>query len=768
MIRKYPGIFLLIFVVGGIVIADLSQWPSWVFLLFALVSGLTGLLLLNRNSQVSAMICLGGALGGVVAVHFALTSYDLGNRHLAKQIDEDRVCHIFGRVSDWPELKANLTEVAVTVDSLGEEINRPVEGTVLLKITDTSTALQIGDRVEFHGRIYPLRVEDRSSGSFDYGRYLRMKGISGIVYLPTLLDVRIDRRYQYGFFALTDRLRAWITDCFKRNLPPDQAALASGFLIGETRDIPVHVYQQFRQSGTLHLLAVSGSNVALVLLVCVFLVRPFGLTRRRRGAVLLGLLLLFAVISYGQPSVIRASVMAGLVIVAGMLERRYDLNNIIALSAVIILLFDPGELFDVGFQLSYATAWGLIFIVPRLTVLFEKRQNTRWYRWVVFPVIISLIAQIVSTPLILLYFKQAPLLSVPANLVIVPLTGIAVVGVMAVAIADLIWPVLGLFVGSVVSLVLELLLRLVALFGAPDLPSLRIPAFTQAGFAVGATILIYVLVVLGAEAIASKKARRAVLWVLVLGCLAGVSLSLKSSHVKGEALRLTTIPGGIAAVRTQGGSKSGDLILLGVSAREYSISDRILCPWLRRLGVETIDKCFILEAEYRSLGDVFSLRDSLPISAFYLPQSMRQSVTDVLSHAGRGGLAAGTQYFSATDVPFSEQPGYYAGPNGLRLTTPKGTVWFARDVSAVQISPGGASSPAFVVLGEKVRDYRVGDSLKRAGVLGVICASLEQPSGRSEAVQLGSLRVSGPDFWKDLRATGELVMSLSDSLALIR
>jgi len=768
MIRKFPGIFLLIFVIGGIVIADLTQCQSWVFLLLALASGLAGLILLNRNGPVTSMIFLGGALGGVVAVHFALSSYDFGNRHLARLIDEDRECHIFGSVSDWPELKANLTEVTVAVDSLGEGMNRSVEGAVLLKITDTSTALQMGDRVEFHGRIYPLRIEDRSSGSFDYGRYLRMKGIYGIVYLPTLLDVRIDRRYQYGFFALTDHLRSWITDCFRRNLPPDQAALASGFLIGETRDIPVHVYQQFRESGTLHLLAVSGSNVALVLLVCVLLLRPFGLTRRRRGVMLLALLLLFAVISYGQPSVIRASVMAGLVIIAGMLERRYDLNNIIALSAVIILLFDPGELFDVGFQLSYATAWGLIFIVPRVTKLFQERQNTRWYRWVVFPVIISLAAQIVSTPLILLYFGQAPVLSVPANLVIVPLTGIAVVGVMVVAIADLIWPVLGLFVGSMVSLVLDLLLRLVALFGAPDLPSLRMPTLAHTGLAVGTTILVYILIALGAVAIASKKARRAVLWVLAIGCLAALIFSLKPRHIADETIRLTTIPGGIAAVRSQSGSRSGDLILLGVSAREYSISERILSPWLARLGVDTIDKCLILGAEYRSLGDIFSLHDRVPTAEFHIPQSLRQSATDVLSHAGRSDLASRAQYFGAADAPVGEQPGYYVGPNGLRLLTPSGTVWFAHDLSAVQAGQGGVVSPVFAVLGEKIRDLQIGDGLRRKGIRGIICASIEQSSGRNAPVPVDSLLVNRPDFWIDLRATGEVVIGLSDSLSLIR
>ena len=760
MIRKYPAIFLLAFVAGGIVIADLTRWPSWVFLLGALAGGLAGLLSVNRKA-VFASALLAIAMGSLAAVHFALSLYDFGDRHLARIIDENKSCQIFGRVSDWPDLKANLTEITIAVDSLGGEINRPVEGGVLLKVTDTSTALQIGDRVEFLGRIYPLRQEDQRGGGFDYARYLRMKGISGIVYLPTLLDVRIDRRYEYGFFALTDRLRAGITDCFNRNLPADQAALASGFLIGETRDIPIHVYRQFRQSGTLHLLAVSGSNVALVLLVFLFVVRPFGFSRRGRGLVLLAVLLVFTIISYGQPSVIRAAVMAGLVIVAGMLERRYDLNNIIALSAVIILLFDPGELFDVGFQLSYATAWGLIFIVPRLTKLFHEHQNTTWYRWLIFPLIVSFVAQIVSTPLVLLYFGQAPLLSLPANLFIVPLTGIAVVGVMVLFLADLIWPMFGLLVGSFVSLVLEALLRLVAIFGSSSLPSIEIPSAMNGGAAVAATVLIYLLFVIGTLAITSRRARRALVWTAAIGILVGLSVSALTAKSTGELLRITTVPGGAVGLRTESGSRSADLILVGLTAREYSISDRILVPWLTRVGVKTVDKCFILGSDYAGLDDLFTLVDSVSISEIYLPVSLKQSASDILTHSRRAYLKERIRYFGQ-GMPMSVvNRGYCAVGEHLSLMTSAGTIRFARDADGDITDFAKRDVPQIVVMAGNSGELPSIDSLKALGIRRVICSRVEQQ---------GPEKSGHPDreFWVDLREASEVVLRLDDSLDLAR
>lgn len=767
MIRKYPGIFLLAFVAGGIVIADLARWPGWTFLLAALAFGMAGLLILRLKTSIAAAL-LATALAGLAAVHFALSFYDFGERHLARVIDEDQTCRIYGRVADWPDLKTNLTEITIEVDSLGGEINRKVEGGILLKVTDTSTALQIGDRVEFHAGIYPLRTEDVRGGGFDYGRYLRMKGISGIVYLPTLLDVRIDRRYEFGFYAFTDRLRFWITDCFNRNLPPDQAALASGFLIGETRDIPIHVYQQFRRSGTLHLLAVSGSNVALVLLVFLVVIRPFGFSRRARGFVLLGVLLLFTVISYGQPSVIRAAVMAGLVIIAGMLERRYDLNNIIALSAVIILLFDPGELYDVGFQLSYATAWGLIFVVPKLTALFRDYQNTRWYRWIVFPLIVSFVAQVVSTPLVLLYFGTAPWLSLPANLFIVPLTGVAVVGVMVLFLADLLLPSLGLFVGAFVSLILEALLRLVAFFGSATLPSIDIPPSAAGGLGVIVVILLYILLILATLAITSRRARRLVVWTVVLGSLVGLSFGLSTARESGERLCLTTIPGGVAGIRTQSGSSAADLILVNPASREYSISDRIIRPWLSRHKIRSIDKCFILGSDYRSLGDLFSLTDSIHITEMYLPLALRQSATDVLRHSGRSTSTATIRYFGLGDSTMTESPGYRAVGERVSLVTQGVMIHFTADGANLLDFVHQQSVPQIVVVGEGSSTLPPADSLIATGISTVICSKIEHQAGKR------SVQPSNPQpsalypFLLDLRNSGEIEIRLDDSLSLAR
>ncbi|MCK4574747.1 MAG: ComEC/Rec2 family competence protein, partial [candidate division Zixibacteria bacterium] len=474
MLRKYPAVYFLTFIIAGIVLADLVRPPLWILLVLAAATCLIGLAGINSKRIAVVALAFAAAILFFAAFHYGIRYYSPGPNHISRLANSNTRYLLYGRVADWPDLKAERTEITISLDSIGGDITQPVNGNILLKISDTTTVLQRGDRIEFVARVYPVR-EGAAAGSFDYARYLKLKGLSGIVYLPTLLDVRVIRADQRALFRIVNDLRSAIRKSLYRNLSPTAAALAAGFLIGETRDIPPEVYRCFRDSGTLHLLAVSGSNVALVVLFFVVLMRAVPVSRRRRAVVLLVVIFLFDLLSYGEPSVVRASVMAALVILAGQFERRYDLNNIIAATAVLVLLFDPAQLYDVGFQLSFLIAWTLIFGVPRLSALFQRWHNRIWYRWLVFPLLISVVAQLGSLGLIALYFNRVPVISPVANLFIVPLVSVAVVGTLVLLLADLILPVLGAFVGSLLNAELNLTLWIVTVMGGEGTPLVKTP-----------------------------------------------------------------------------------------------------------------------------------------------------------------------------------------------------------------------------------------------------------------------------------------------------
>ncbi len=729
MFRKYPSVFLLTGVVAGILLADSTHLPAWIFLLFCLACGTLAVLSLSSSrTRVLVIFCL-GAVACFAGLRFALACYDLSADNVGRYADGRRTYQLFGTVTDWPDLKPELTEIRLDLDSLSGPPSVAIRGTVLLKITDTSTAVQRGDRIECFGRIYPVAT-NASGGSFNYQRYLSLKGISGIVYLPTLLDVRIDRRNQYGFFEFIDRLRGAIRASFYANLSPEAAALASGFLIGETRDISVDLYQRFRESGTLHLLAVSGSNVALVLVFFVAILRPFRISRKLRAIILMGIVVIFSFLSYGEPSVLRASVMAGLVLGATILERRYDLNNVIALAALLILLADPGQLFDVGFQLSFVIAWGLIFILPRLLNLLAPYHNKTWYRYVAFPLIVSLVAQICATGLIAIYFHRIPILSPIANLIVVPLVSIVVVGSLVLLLAHLVMPILGVLVGSWLNLIILAVVRSVELFGSDAAPGLRFDNVPATG-----VVVFYVLLAITAAAITNRRCRRVSLVSVIIVANGLLMIGTFSALRADSATQVNcfSIPGGVAATINRSGSNEGDLVLTGLKQTKYRIDEKVLIPALSSNGIEKISRLFVLAGEYGALDDLCRLAGAYKVDTILVSSKLLPSVLEVLSRDSVQIERVAAISFS--DLPAERTgPGYFTFADGLAVYGEEEAVFFLNKLGPHIALPDLETTPTTIVLGQTwTISSETEDFLKSSGINAVVCSKIEQPAPSYES-----------------------------------
>ncbi len=754
MLKKYPALFVLIFVAGGILAADAIRPTAWTFLLVSLIGCLAGLVCLNSQRSLLTVLAFGMSLFFFAGFHQSIRYDSPGPNHVSRFADGGQRYHLFGRVADWPDLKRERTEIKISLDSLAGDRTVPVQGNILLKVSDTTTVLQRGDRIEFFGRIYPVR-EQVSSGSFDYGRYLKLKEISGTVYLSTLLDVRLIKGNRHGLYRLVDDLRSAIRSSLYRNLSPTSAALAAGFLIGETRDIPPDVYRCFRDSGTLHLLAVSGSNVALVIGFCILLLRTVSISRRKRAVVLLAVILIFNLLSYGEPSVVRASIMAALVIMAGQFQRRYNLNNIIAATAVVVLLIEPAQLFDVGFQLSFLIAWSLIFGVPRLAGLFQRWHNRRWYRWVVFPLLISVIAQLGSTGLIALYFHRVPIISPLANLVVVPLVAAAVLGILALLLADLVLPLFGLMAGTLLNAELNLTLWLVQLMGGEGTPLVETPDIS-----VGVVVLIYLFFFVGLWSVHHKMLRRVVVISGIILVNVGLLISLIQSHggSSGPQVDLAKIPGGIAGIVQTPGDPKADLILTGLKARSYPVDDRVIGPLLKQRGIEKIESIILLSADYRALDDLLRLCADYRVDRICHARGLENSLREVTAASGRADSVLLLPFTDAS-APLAGA-GYYPCGGSVRLELTDATVIFTDRLQSALLKSRSECSYSTLVIGRTL-NLTHGDwaDLTGSGYSQIVCsrvAQFDQAPGGNESWPTG--RQDQPDFLFDLSRTGCLTI----------
>jgi len=429
---------------------------------------------------------------------------------------ENKNFRFFGEIVKWPVLKRHQTVMACRIDSLVyKKTAEGVSGNIMLMVERETTHFVLGDRVSFTGRLR-RPVVGGYPGQFDYQRYLQNKGIRAMVTVADPAYIMIHSRENNWFGRLVGEIRGWINDCFRDNMRQLPSALASGFLIGETRDIPEDVYIAFRRTGTMHLLAVSGSNVALVLLVVIFIIRYIKLQRGARLILLLFVIVIFSHLSYNQPSVVRASIMAALILIAGIFYRRLEMNNIIALAATILIFYDPGNLYDIGFQLSFAVTWGLILFLPYLNRVIIDRDISTVTRYLVLIVFSSLIATLISAPITAYYFGEISLVTVFSNLLVVPLVSAAVVGLAVLLLVELALPALAIIPGMLLDRLLFIIHDLVVWFGKWELSMVG-----TASISAGRVLFLLIGVVLVLTSISIKRCRWVLLgWTIIGGVYA--------------------------------------------------------------------------------------------------------------------------------------------------------------------------------------------------------------------------------------------------------
>jgi len=762
MARKYPAIFALAAVVTGIVFADNFDIASWIFLFFAL--SLIPLLIfyfLRTRTLIAGAIglfCL--AALSAFAYTFRVETFPPG--HIVHYADDNQIYTIYGTVSDWPDIKPNQTNVIIDVDSLGlgGQIKYGM-GRLLLKIAMETTHFGYGDRLIYRARIYSIKGGENQTG-FSYRRYLNLKGVFGTSYLPNIYSIQVDPVSNGNFYQIIGDIRAYVTSIFERTLEEKPAALASGFLIGETRNIPVETYNLFRDSGTLHLLAVSGSNVALVVGFFLIFLRASPLKIAGRTIILLIIILLFSFLSYNQPSVVRASVMATLVIFGKALQRRIELNNIIAATALIILVFKPTELFDVGFQLSFATAWGLIFFVPKIGRLFGAFRTRRVYKLAVLPVVVCAIAQIVSLPLSAYYFQRFPIISFVSNLVIVPLVSILVIGEIVILLGSLLLPILGVFIGSLVNPLFVLTLHLLEFFGSDSLNMLlefKVSPWLLAVYFTAGIMLYY--------SIHSLKIRRiTAVYILVIANILVLANQLDSHD--NNSMKIMTAPGGLIAVNETGSSQ---IIMSDFVERDYNIADLIIKPYLK-INRIIPSKIIVLSADYATVREGMLLAEDCNGSAYYLWSKSSNMLKDLCQRENVDADSLDIRYYGRAD--------FDKNIDGSGVFLARHFIYFGSDSSAIiftesnigerdlaQIISNLDSSKTYILIKPRLsgRDFRqILDSRKR---FSHIIYTKVAPGFRKEIAKYGQLPKPIPKL-VDLSQVGVINMVMGSGQIYMR
>ncbi|WP_330442565.1 ComEC/Rec2 family competence protein [Flavobacterium sp. C4GT6] len=259
---------------------------------------------------------------------------------------------------------------------------------------------------------------------FDYAAYMEKQNIFHQLNLNKNYAL-IDQTKSFNYYL--DYTRNKLTESFNKNtFDPKEIALLKALLLGQRQDLSTETTETFASAGAIHILAISGLHIAILFFLLNLLLKPLDRLSKRGKTIKLILLLLslsgFAILSGLSPSVVRAVIMFSFISIGQYLNRNSSMMNSVAISMLLILLFNPKQLFDVGFQLSYTAVIAIIALRPIYKNI--KLSKYRVINYFTDIAIISIIAQISTLPLCLYYFKQVPLLSVVTNIIVVPLTGL--------------------------------------------------------------------------------------------------------------------------------------------------------------------------------------------------------------------------------------------------------------------------------------------------------------------------------------------------------
>jgi competence protein ComEC len=380
-----------------------------------------------------------------------------------------------GKIIDEPDIRENNQKLTIET-KIGQE------KTKILATTNFGENFKYGDQVNFSGTLEkPENFITDQGKNFDYINYLKKDGILYVMSYPKIEVVSSGHGNPIKsalFFAKGKFLE-------KMNLAIShpESLLMGGLILGERASFSDEMRQKFIDTGTIHIVALSGYNVTIVSewIMKLFAFLPPMLSF---GAGILGILL-FVVMAGGQSTAIRAGVMASLALVARATGRNYDVARALILAGVLMIALNPFLLrFDVSFQLSFIATVAVIFLSPK----FEKH-----FLWVTPKfglrdvVTVTFSAYIFVLPFVLYKMGNLSMVALPANILILPFIPITMIFGFLTGFAGIISYILAVPVGYISYFFLHYELSVIDLFSRLPFASFSIPNFPLV-----LTILIYI------------------------------------------------------------------------------------------------------------------------------------------------------------------------------------------------------------------------------------------------------------------------------------
>ena len=368
------------------------------------------------------------------------------------------------KIIEEPQIKQHITRFSAEVIGVyrqGEFVQTSGRLMITLKLS-AKNFLQFGDFLWLKGDVKRI-APPRNPMEFDYREYMRKYLIYHEVFVKSAYYRVVNRQAtrEFSVFAAALQMRKYFLVKLRSHLKGDENfAIASALLYGFRSEISTGSMEAFTNTGTVHILSVSGMHVAVLFGFLSLIIKQIAWPLYLKWLPLILLwstIWIYAFIAGLDAPITRAAIMISFVLCAQYFKRSFSSLNSLIIAAVLILLFAPRAIYDVGFQLSFLAVLGMILCAPLVNVLLPVKSSI--FRFVRDLLTVSIAAQILTTPLSLYYFGQFPTYFLIANLLVdIPSTLVMYAGfIMTISPVDWLNEILGFLLENLIHFILSCL-----------------------------------------------------------------------------------------------------------------------------------------------------------------------------------------------------------------------------------------------------------------------------------------------------------------------
>lgn len=639
--KKYPASTAVFPLSIGILISyylnfNISFLPDWLIISILVTLALFIMFLYSRISKselylFSYIFLL--LLFGILSFQFRYYKTDPDNISVKLKYSVGNSV-VKGVVAEQPEVKEDRIRVLIELNSLNDSA---VNGFVLASIynnkfkEDKPVNLTYGDIVELKGKIEPL-LQQRNPGEFDYGGYLKLHGVDAVFSAYGFENITLTGNEQQNLFhsSVIIPVKQYSIKVIDENVGGAEGEYLKGLLLGERSNISKEMKENFINAGVAHIIAVSGLNVAYVMLIIwgILLFIPF--RQSFKIFLTIGCLLFYMNLTGNTPSIVRAVIMASIFLIAQLAERKPNSYNIISFAALVILFIDPRQLFDSGFILSFSALLSIVVIYP----IFNKWINAiSWYKnldgsrnifkalkAVVALFLGTLAAQVGTLPVAAIMFKKISIVSLVSNLFAIPLSNISLaIGFIMVLVSPLTGWLATLF-GAVNSWLLYIQIGLIEFCAKLDF------AFVQTYFVDWMMFIVYYLILVLLLTVKQGNYKLRIAVIVLLGLNYTVWKDVSGMTDEAEITYLYTGSANSTLIKMPGGTTV--MINAGTSNDRYSSAQRTVMPYLKGNGVDKLDLLVINSLDKNEFRNLLYLVQNFEISKVMMPVHYKRIVNE--------------------------------------------------------------------------------------------------------------------------------------------